>query len=78
MLKIDNLSNDIDANAVHGGSLTGVQAGSGQFVSGGPGSLNIAVQVDPQIMNQESVNVINNNLTNVFGQMDATIAQYLA
>jgi hypothetical protein len=73
-MRIENLSKEIDMTAVHGGGDQGIGLiGGGQLLSGGPGSLNIAVLVDPQLAVQVN-NVINaDSLVNAFGYQVANI-----
>jgi len=74
MLKIDNLSNEIDAAAVHGGSVNGVQTGSLQILSAGAGSLVAGSSNNEQLMSQAQTIDTTNYVTTVFGQTWAGIS----
>ena len=77
MLKIDNLSNEIDMTAVRGGSQDITMVGSGQMVFGGPG-LTVAAQNNNQYASQYDSTYTSTAITTVFGQTNAGVWNWKA
>jgi len=76
MLKIDNLSNEIDAAAVRGGSVNGFQGGPAQILAAGAGSLVAGSVNNGQLMSQGQAIDTTNYVTTVFGQTAAGVTTW--